>query len=61
MFATSDQVRLASAAEEAQMRLRLIGGWIQGLINELTLAERMRLEAEASAKFAAKPATGFSA
>jgi len=53
------QVRLASAAEEALMRIRLVGGWVKGLIRELTLAETMRLEAEAKARLAAKPQTGF--
>jgi hypothetical protein len=41
------------------MGLRKLQGWIQGLIDELTLSERLRLDAEAKAALANKPATGF--
>ena len=53
--------QLAAAAEEAQLSLRRLGGWIQGLINELTLGERLRLEAETKAKLERRPPTGFRA
>jgi len=52
--------RLGAAAYEGRTRLAQLGGWIQGLINEVTLEERMRLEAEALAREKAKPPTGFS-
>jgi hypothetical protein len=52
---------LETAATEALSRLRQLGGWIQGLINELTLDQRLRLEAEAKAKLEAHPGTGFQA
>ena len=58
-WAVVDQVRLASTAEEALIRLRLLGGWIKGLIRELTLEQTMRLEAEAKARVAAKPLNGI--
>ena len=58
--AVDDQVRLASTAEEALIRLRLVGGWIKGLIREMTLGEQMRLDAEARARHETKPPTGFS-
>lgn len=61
MHALDDQMRLAAAAEEALMRIKLIGGWVKGLIRELTLEETMRLEAEAKVRLATKPPTGFSA
>jgi len=50
----------AVAATEALVKLRQIGGWIQGLIDELTLEERLRLEAEARVKAENQPPTGFS-
>jgi hypothetical protein len=59
MRAVEDQMRLAAVAEEALMRLRQIGGWIKGLIRELTLEDTMRLEAEAKARLASKPPIGF--
>jgi hypothetical protein len=58
--AIETQVQLATAAEEALMRLRLAGGWVKGLIREATLEQTMRIEAEAKARLAAKPAPGFS-
>jgi hypothetical protein len=61
VLAVESQVRLATAAEEALMRLRLVGGWVEGLIREATLEQTMRVEAEAKARLAAKPSTGFSA
>ncbi len=60
-FGESSHVRLASAAEEAQMLLRMVGGWVQGLINELTLEQKIRLEAEAKARLESKLSTGFGA
>jgi hypothetical protein len=60
VLAVESQVSLATAAEEALMRLRLVGGWIKGLIREATFEETMRAEAEAKARLAAKPPTGFS-
>jgi hypothetical protein len=49
------------AATEAMVKLGQLEGWIQGLIDEQTLEERMRLEAEAKAKLATRPSTGFAA
>lgn len=49
----------AARATEAQLGLRKMGGWIQGLIDEQTLEMRLRLEAEEKAKRESKPATGF--
>ncbi|MBD0347929.1 MAG: hypothetical protein ICV59_02135 [Thermoleophilia bacterium] len=51
--------RLAEAAHEAQLSLRRLQGWIQGLIDELTYADRLRAEAEAKAAQAARVQTGF--
>jgi len=51
---------MAVQATEAFVKLRQIGGWIQGLIDELTLDERLRLEAEAKVKAENQPPTGFS-
>ncbi|HJU37474.1 MAG TPA: hypothetical protein VJ716_08675 [Gaiellaceae bacterium] len=53
--------RAAAVAAEAQMGLRRLQGWIQGLIDEQTLELRLRLEAEEKAKLEGKPATGFGA
>ena len=60
-LAVATQARLAEAASEAQLSMRKLQGWIQGLIDELTLDQRLRLEAEAKAKEAAMPRTGFGA
>jgi hypothetical protein len=51
--------RLAEGAHEAQLGLRRLQGWIQGLIDELTLEERLRFEAEARVAQASHPQTGF--
>src|SRR5579875_381755 len=51
--------QVAAVAAEAQMGLRRMEGWIQGLIDEQTLELRLRLEAEEKAKLEAKPKTGF--
>jgi hypothetical protein len=59
VLAVESHARLAAAAEEGRTRLVQMGGWIQGLIEEITLQERMRLEAEAKAREQAKPRTGF--
>jgi hypothetical protein len=40
---------LSAAAHDAQLRLRQLGGWIHGLIDELTFQRRLRVEAEAKA------------
>ena len=45
----------AEAASEAQLSLRKLQGWIQGLIDELTFEERLRLEAEARVAQANRP------
>jgi hypothetical protein len=50
---------LASAASEAQVNLLKIQGWIQGLVDELTLEQRLRLEAEEKAKLESKFKPGF--
>jgi hypothetical protein len=50
--------RLLKAASAAQLNLRKLQGWIQGLINELTLEQRLRMEAEAAAGMK-KPPMGF--
>lgn len=49
------------AASAAALSLAQMGGWIQGLIEEATFDQRMRVEAEERAKMATKPATGFAA
>src|SRR5262245_4048774 len=49
----------AAAAYEAQMGLRKLQGWIEGLIHELTYKDRLRVEAEVRAAQAGKPRTGF--
>jgi hypothetical protein len=51
--------QLDTGAAEALLNLRKLGGWIQGLINELTLEQRMRMEAEERAKLQDRPSTGF--
>ena len=51
--------RLAAAAHEAQLKLRTLQGWIQGLIDELTFEQRLRVEAEAKAAQASRPPLGF--
>src|SRR5687768_10927406 len=38
--------RLTEAAMEAQLHLRRLEGWIQGLIDEMTLEQRLRMDAE---------------
>src|SRR5579859_2078572 len=55
----SSHAKLAAAASQAQMGLRRLQGWIQGLIDEMTLSERMKLEAEARVKLENKPKPGF--
>jgi hypothetical protein len=52
-------VELAAAASEARINLQKLQGWIQGLIDELTLDQRMRMEAEEAAKLANKVRPGF--
>jgi hypothetical protein len=47
------------AANEALLKLRMLAGWIQGLIDEQTLERRLQLEAEAKVRAEAKPPTGF--
>ena len=42
----SEIFHMETAASEAQTKIRMLGGWIQGLINELTLDRRLRMEAE---------------
>jgi len=49
---------LTQATADALLNLRLLGGWIQGLIDEQTLERRIRAEAEERAK---RPPTGFGA
>jgi hypothetical protein len=41
-------------AEQAAILLRQIGGWLDGLIQELTYDERLRLEAQEVAKLRVK-------
>jgi hypothetical protein len=53
--------QFARYASEAHVGLQKLQGWIQGLIDELTLERRLVLEAEAKAKTAAQPPTGFRA
>jgi hypothetical protein len=45
--------------EEAGLKLRMLAGWIQGLIDEATLEHRLRMEAEEKAKLEAKLKPGF--
>jgi len=58
-LAAESHARLAVAAEEGRTQLVQLGGWIKGLIDELTLQERLRLDAEARARGEAKPGMGF--
>jgi hypothetical protein len=51
-----DAFQLADWASEAKLGLKQLQGWIQGLIDELTLERRLQLEAEAKAK---RAPTGF--
>jgi len=51
----STRAKLAAAANEAQLGLAKLHGWIQGLIDEQTLDERMRVEAEEKAKLEGRP------
>ena len=51
--------KLADAAHQAQTNLRILQGWIQGLIDELTLEQKLRFEAEAKIAQASRPPTGF--
>lgn len=44
----------AARAEQAALLLRQIGGWLDGLVQELTYDERIRLEAEEVAKLRVK-------
>ena len=46
---------LTRAAHEAHISLSTLQAWIQGLIDELTFSERLRLEAEAKAAQANRP------
>jgi hypothetical protein len=46
-------------ATEALLSLRRLEGWIQGLIDQATLEQRMRIEAEEKAKWEAKQPPGF--
>ena len=55
----STEAKLAAAANEAQLGLAKLHGWIQGLIDEQTLDERMRMDAEEKAKLEGRPRTGF--
>jgi hypothetical protein len=55
----STAAELSEAANEAQLGLRKLQGWIQGLIDELTLEQRLRFEAEARAAQGVRPPTGF--
>jgi hypothetical protein len=56
---TRSHTALVTVASEAQMGLRKLQGWIQGLIDELTFSERLRLDAAAKAAQANRPPTGF--
>ena len=51
--------RAQEGAIEAQAGLRKMEGWIQGLIDEQTLEQRLRMDAEEKAKFESKRPTGF--
>lgn len=51
-----DPLLLAGWASEAKLGIKQLQGWIQGLIDELTLERRLQLEAEAKAK---RSPTGF--
>lgn len=49
----------AHSAQEAQGLLRQLAGWIEGLVAEQTLQERIRAEAVERVRLDTKPATGF--
>lgn len=58
-YGVDSHIQLATAAEDARTRLGQLGGWVQGLIDELTFQERLQLDAEARARNDAKPPMGF--
>jgi hypothetical protein len=58
-FHEATSAKLSAAANEARLGLLKLQGWIQGLIDEATLHERLRLEAEAKVAQANRPRTGF--
>jgi hypothetical protein len=49
----------AVGAASALVKLRQLGGWIQGLIDERTFEQRLRIEAEEKAKLAEQARTEF--
>lgn len=49
----------APRAKQAQALLGQLGGWVSGLIEELTLEQRMRLEAEERVKQERRQPPGF--
>jgi hypothetical protein len=48
-------IAFASIAREAGLLLTTLEGWIQGLIEQLTFEQRMRIEAEAKAAHESRP------
>jgi hypothetical protein len=60
-FPIETSAGLEAAASEALLNLRKLGGWIKGLIDEMTFEQRLRIEAEEKAKLEARPPTGFTA
>jgi hypothetical protein len=55
----SDPATWTQLAVKALLSLRTLEGWIQGLIDQATLEQRMRIEAEEKAKWEAKRPPGF--
>jgi hypothetical protein len=58
-FPQETTVKLKAGAAAALVHLKQLGGWLQGLIDELTYEQRMRVQAEENAKQAARPGVGF--
>lgn len=55
------KLRGGFAAHRAQAQLGQLAGWIGGIVRSMTLERQMEMNAEATAKLAAKRPPGFSA
>jgi hypothetical protein len=51
--------RSAQGAAKSSAGIRLLGGWVLGLIDELTMDQWMRMQAEDTAKIGTKAPTAF--
>jgi hypothetical protein len=57
--AAAFSISAAPQAENALALLRQLGGWVAGIVREMTLEQQMRIEAQEKAKLAAKQPPGF--